>query len=83
MVNVEEAPARDMRVGESNENDEEVEEVCSLNDGDEGLHSVAQIELSLENITYAPIVRSGAGAKSGSGGGGGSRGATPRSSPER
>lgn len=74
MVNVEEAPACDMRVGESNENDEEVEEVCSLNDGDEGLHSVAQIELSLENITYAPIVRSGAGAKSGSGGGGGSRG---------
>ena len=59
MVNVEEAPARDVRVGESNENDEKVEEVCSLNE-EEGLHSVAQIELSLENITYAPIVRSGA-----------------------
>ena len=62
MANVEEAPAHDVRVGESSKNDEEVEEV-SLNDGEEGLHSVAQIELSLENITYAPVVRSGSNAE--------------------
>lgn len=49
------------------ENDEEV---IDVNDNEEdGLHSVGQIELSLENITYAPVVRSGRGVKSSAGAG--------------
>ena len=49
------------------ENDEEV---IDVNDNEEdGLHSVGQIELSLENITYAPVVRSGRGVKNGGDGG--------------
>ena len=50
------------------ENDEEV---IDVNENEEdGLHSVGQIELSLENITYAPVVRSGRGVKSSGGSGG-------------
>ena len=50
------------------ENDEEV---IDVNENEEdGLHSVGQIELSLENITYAPVVRSGRGVKSSAGSGG-------------
>jgi len=59
MGDVEEEPSR--VVAESENNDDDDDEV--IDNHEEGLHSVARVELSLENITYAPVVRSGASAK--------------------